>query len=114
MATRLTKDSDALLCLLYKQYCQKRKSDVSKSSAKMFGSSADIQKTITPKWTFENVNETCNELSRAGFLDCSHSDDVVDSTCLSDIGIIYMENRFKDGLKSVLQYLERIKGLLPI
>jgi hypothetical protein len=109
----LTKDADALICLLYKQYRQRLKDDVPKVQAKMFGSSEDIQKTIAPKWTLEDVEETCRELSRSGLLECFYADDMVYQSWLTDTGIIYMENRFKDGLDSVLDYLGKIRNLLP-
>jgi hypothetical protein len=114
MDIRLTKDSDALICLLFKQYCQKRKDGVPKVDAKDFGSSRDIHQTIAPKWSFEDVDETCWELDRAGLLECFKADMIAYYVHLSDTGIIYMENRFKNGLKDILEYLEKIRGLLPI
>ncbi|KIP21099.1 hypothetical protein JV16_01593 [Anoxybacillus ayderensis] len=111
---QLTKDADALICLLYKQYCAKLKDGVPKSQAKMFGSSEDIHQTIAPKWSFENVDETCRELHRAGLIECRYGDDIVWFVQLSDLGVIYMENRFKEGLKSVLEYLNKIRNVLPI
>jgi len=114
LSIQLTKDADALICLLYKQYCQNLKDGVPKIQAKMFGSSEDIQKAITPQWTLENIDETCRELSRSGLLHCFYADDMVYQAWLTDTGIIYMENRFKDGLKSVLEYLNKIRSILPI
>lgn len=114
MDLRITKDSDALICLLYKQYCQNRKDGISKSNAKMFGSSKEIQSAIAPKWSFDDVDETCRELHRANLIGCFYADNVVYQCWLSDNGIVYMENRFKDGLTSVLDYLEKIKNILPI
>lgn len=113
MSIKLTKDADALICLLYKEYCQKRKNGTDKFHAKMFDGSEEIQKTIAPKWSFEDTDETCSELSRAGLLDCLYGDNVVQHCSLSDEGIIYMENRFKDGLTQVLDYLSKIKSILP-
>jgi hypothetical protein len=109
----LTKDADTLICLLYKQYCQNLKDGVPKAQAKMFGGSEDIQKTIAPKWTLEHVDETCRELSRSGLLECFYADDMVYQTWLTDTGIIYTENRFKDGLDNVLDYLGKIRNLIP-
>lgn len=114
MTVKLTKDADALFCLLYEKYCQKRKDGLDKFHAKMFSGAEEIQKTITSKWTLEDTNETCNELSRAGFLDCLYGDDIVQHCSISDDGIIYMENRFVNGLDSVLEYLSKIRSLLPI
>lgn len=113
MEIRLTKDADALICLLYKQYCQKRKDGISKDQAKFSGSSRDIQKNITPKWTPDDVDETCRELGRSGLLSIFYADDIAYENRLSDEAIIYMENRFKDGIDSVLDYLGKIKDLIP-
>jgi hypothetical protein len=111
---QLTRDSDALICLLYKQYCQKRKDGLSKAQAKRFGSSMDIHQSIALKWTAEDVDETCRELDRVSLLECFYADGIAYETYLSDTGIIYMESRFKDGLVSVLEYLVKIRSILPI
>lgn len=113
MSIQLTKDSDVLICLMYKHYCTQLKNGVSRANAKMFGSSKTIQQTIAPKWSFEDVDEICRELNRAGLLTCSYADDVVDEPRLSDEGIIYMENRFKNKLDDVLNYLSKIP-FLPV
>lgn len=114
MDIKITKDADALLCLLYKHYRQQLKNDVSKSQAKMFGSCDEIQELIAPKWTVDYVNETLSELSQAELINCLYGDGVVQACGLTNDGIIYMENRFKDGLDSVLDYLGKIKSFLPI
>ena len=105
----LTKDSDALICAIYKDYLEKRKNGISKNNCKHIGSSEDIQKTIVPEWSFEDVEETCRELSRANLLDCNFADNIVYDSYLSDTAIIYMENRFKNGLSEVLDYFQKIK-----
>jgi hypothetical protein len=110
----LTKDADALICLLYKQYCQKLKDGVPKTQAKIFGGLEDIQKTIAPKWTLEDLDETCKELDRSGLLKCHYADNIVWFAQLSDTGIIYMENRFKNNLDNVLDYLNKIRNILPL
>ncbi len=112
MEIQLTKDSDALICALYKDYLQKRKDGVSKGDAKILGGAEHIQRTIVPKWILEDVEETLWELHRAGLLLCQPADNTVYLTILTDAGIIYMENRFKDGLTDILGYLEKIKSIL--
>ncbi|MBU5440398.1 hypothetical protein KQI42_20605 [Tissierella sp. MSJ-40] len=113
MDIKITKDADVLICLLYKQYCQQRKDGVPKLQSKLFGSSIEVQKSIAPKWTPEEVDETCRELDRAGLIECLYAENIVYEFYLSDTGIIYMENRFQDGLNSVLDYLGKIRNLLP-
>lgn len=108
----LTKDSDALICVLYRDYLKKRKSGTAKSDAKWFGSSEFIQRDLIPKWSPEDTDETCRELHRAGLLTCEYADNRVIFCILSDAGIAYMENRFANGLDEVLGYIERIKSIL--
>lgn len=101
----LTKDSEKLLCLLYKSYLEKVNSGLSKSTANAFGDSHKIHDTLCPDWLFEDVDETCRQLSRAGFLKCFWADGIASETSLSDSGIVYMENRFKNSLLSVADFL---------
>lgn len=110
--SNLTKDADALICVIYKTYLQRRKSGNSKEQAKFLGGAAQVQAEIIPKWSLPDVEDTLWELHRAGLLSCFGADNTVYDAILSDVGIIYMENRFKNGLKEVLDYLEQIKSIL--
>lgn len=111
---RLTKDSDALICAIYKEYLERRKVGIPKYDAKFFDGSSYVHEKLMPDWSFDDVDETCRELSRSDLLNCLVADDVVCAASISDFGIIYMENRFKDGLGSVLGYLERLRSILPL
>lgn len=110
---QLTKESDYLICILYKTYLQSRKSGNSKYKARFFGSSHDIHNKLLSKWMVEDVDETCRELARAGVVECLYADDIAYEVVLNDAGIIYMEERFKNNIKSVLDYLAKIKSLIP-
>lgn len=105
----LTKDAEKLICLLYKSYLQKRKSGISKSQATCFGSSHDIHEQLCPDLIFEDVDDTCRELSRADLLNCLWADNIAYHVILSDNAIVYMENRFKNGLSEVLEFIDKIK-----
>ncbi len=104
----LTKDSEKLLCVLYKNYLEKRKSGAAKSEAKSFGSSHNIHESLCPNWLFEDVDDTCRELSRAGMLNCLWADSIAYHVNLSDFAISYMDNRFKNGLKDVINFLANL------
>lgn len=110
---RLTKDADALLCVLYKEYLDRRKNGTSKRTARFFGGSQHIQATLMTKWSADDVNETCYELSENDMLSCFSADNVVCESALTDTAIVYMENRFKDGLSTFFQHLEQLRALLP-
>lgn len=111
---RLSRDADALICVLYKEFKQRRKSGEPKQKARNMGGSPVIHKNLLPKWSFEDVDETCRELSRAGLVNCSWADNIAYRVILSDAGIVYMENRFKDGLASVLDHLEALRSFIPL
>lgn len=110
---KLTKDSDYLLCSLYKNYLEKRSNGIPKSQASYAGSSEDMQSNFFPKWCLEDVDETCRELDRAGMLYCLYADNVVYESTLSDQAIIYMENRFENKVNRVLDYILKIKSMIP-
>lgn len=110
---KLTKESDFLICLMYKTYLDNRNKRVPKAIAKRIGSSKNIHETLLPEWLWEDVDETCLELSRANLLKCFSADDCVLASHLTDDGIIYMENRFKNNTNSVLEYLAKIKSAIP-
>lgn len=103
----LTKDSEKLFCLIYKNYLEKIKSGMSKSAANSFGSSHTIHEQLCPNWHFEDVDEACRQLSRSGLLKCFWADGIAFETSITDPGIIYMENKFKDGLLSVVDFVTK-------
>jgi len=109
----LTKEADALICLLYKQYLEKRKNGLSRQKAKDFGSPINIHQSIVPKWNFEDVDDVCRELERVDLINILNK--TLDGNCqveLSDNGIVYMENRFKNNVNEVLEHLGKIKDLI--
>lgn len=106
---RISKDANALICLIYKYYLELRSNGVSKSKAKSLGSSKNINQNIIPEWSFDDVEEACRELHRNALLDISYYDNICSIVHLSDDGIVYMENRFSDKLKSLLDYIDKIK-----
>ena len=110
---KLTKESDYLICAIYKDYLEKRKNGIPKLEAKRPGSSKRIHQDILPKWMYEDVDETCLELERAGLLNCFSADNAVLDSYLNDDAIIYMENRFKNNVKSVFEYMKKIKDFIP-
>ncbi|MBP1907065.1 hypothetical protein J2Z32_003730 [Paenibacillus turicensis] len=114
MNIEITKESDALICLLYKKYSLARKDGATKEEAIAFGSSLDIFNNIAPKWNESDVDSACRELGKAKLLDIPvFADDIAWQVSLSDKGIVYMENRFKDGLNGLLDYLAKIKSIIP-
>ncbi len=104
---QLTSDADRLICILYKAYLDSRDRGFSKADARCFGSSEKIHEAHFPDWLYEDVDETCRELSRNGLLNCFWADGIAYSVELSDSGICYMENRFKNGIVGLTDFISK-------
>lgn len=107
MDITLTKDSEKLICVMYKCYLEKRKAGIAKSNANRWGTSHVIHEELLPDWSFIDVDDTCRELSRAGLITCSWADNIACWISISDTGLVYMENRFKNGLAGVLEFVSK-------
>lgn len=105
----LSKDADALICLIYKYYLNSRNNGSSKSKAKELGSSEDINNNIIPEWSFDDVDDTCRELNRNNLLNIAYSSNICYDVELTDKAIVYMENRFSNKVQNVLTYIQLIK-----
>lgn len=97
----LTKDADKALCLIYKEYLARRKNNISKSSASIFKSS-------TFETIFSNVNRNdfvtdLSELKRNNLIEMY----IDASFILKSDAIVYMENRFKNGLVEVTDFIAK-------
>lgn len=100
---KLTKDADKLSCAVYKKYLELRKSGISKANAKHFDESFYKDIDLLSKWLDDDVDETLNELKRAGFIK-KYMDGGFQ---LQDDFITYMENRFKNGVLEVSDFITK-------
>ena len=66
----LTKEADALICILYKEYLHKMELGLSTDDAQRFGGSIHIHDTLLSQWSYNDVDKACQELDRADFLCC--------------------------------------------
>ena len=98
MEIKLTKDADKTLCEIYAVYLNRRADGVPKRVAKDF---SDKSKWPDPDWQTPDGEETLSELCRAKMIEMY----IVEGFSLTDAAIIYMENRFKNGVSEVLEYV---------
>lgn len=112
MDIQLTKDAEALICIMYKLYLERRKNSISKFDAKLFNVKTQIH-TVIKKMNYDDLCEACRELHRANFVECFYADDEPQDIWFSDKGLIYMENRFINGLTGVLEYISKAKYIIP-
>ena len=109
----LTKDAEKLFSLLYGLYLESREAGESKANAKNFGGPDLIKEKLLIDWSIADIEETCWELAKAGLLKTNNSDNGIYLVFLTDQGIVYAENRFKNGLKDVIQFLSAIGLRFP-
>lgn len=93
----LTKDADKMICCIYKTFLQRRKNGNSKSFARQFDENYFSTDKFLFSWHNDDLNDTLLEIARAGLVKIY----IGGNFELTDQGIIYMENRFINGLKEV-------------
>lgn len=99
----LTKDSDKLACIVYKEYLSRRKLGESKANAKRFNFNFYSEIKALSNWHPDDIAETINELKRANFV----KKYVDGGFILLDDFVIYMENRFKNGFVEVTDFISK-------
>lgn len=57
MDIKLTKDADALICLIYKEYLSRRKTGATRDKAKRTGGFKNIHNLIAPKLSIEDYDK---------------------------------------------------------
>lgn len=100
---QLSKDANKMIGVIYKSYLEKRKNGESKSGAKYFPASWPSE--LFPDMPESDAFDTLREIKRALKIE----EDITGGFELSNDAIVYMENRFPDGLKSVLSFLALLK-----
>lgn len=109
MPHQLTKNADKALCEIYRVYLTRSKSGENKYNAKDFSDIERWENAIFEGWETEDALDSLIELARAHMIDL----DISNGFTLKTDAIIYMENRFKNGLSDVLDFLGQVKGLIP-
>lgn len=99
----LSKDADLLACCMYKEYLSRRKNGLSKRQSILFAPDFKTTNLKISKWLSDDYFFTIGELRRAGLI---HT--YIDGTAiLNDSFIIYMENRFKNGLMEITDFIAK-------
>ncbi len=99
----LTKDADKIICCIYKEYLERRKSESSKSEAKEFEDNFYQDIKSIANWDCNDISDTLRELQNAGFLKVYITNDF----SINDEAIVYMENRFKNGLAELTDFISK-------
>lgn len=99
----LTNDADKMISYLYKEYLSRRKQGSSKVDARNFSNDYFASEKFFSKWLPEDISDTLMELGQKKYLLIYMGGyfEICDNT------IIYMENRFKNGLIEVTDFITK-------
>lgn len=100
----MTKDADKLLCCIYKIYLERRKSGMSKYDSKKFQDDFYKSDNHLSSWSDDDISDTLEELKKNNYVTLF----IDGSFTLENDAIIYMENRFKNGLTEVLEIISKM------
>ena len=100
---KLTKDADKLLCQIYQEYMKRRKNGAPKRQAILFDEPSCLIEGFLHGENPDDIADLIYDLAKIDFIK-SYIDA---SFCLTDEAIIYMENRFKNGLLEVADFLSK-------
>ena len=108
----MTKDAEYLLCVLYKEYTDRRNNGKSKSDSSYFGSSRNVFDEFFAEWNLDDLDDTLRELHRLGYTECVYADDTIYFFTLTTNGIAYMEQRFINKASDLLDTIMKLKSIL--
>lgn len=100
---QLTKDADKVICYIYKDYLQSRKEGNPKNEAIDFEEDYYASHKVLSSWLKSDFDSALLELGRNKLIQIW----LGGSFELTDNGIIYMENRFKNGLIEVTDFIAK-------
>lgn len=108
----ITREADALLTVLYREYLRRRECGSPKRSAAFFGDAQQIKALMPDLWHIEDIKSVCWELCHADLMQAMPGDNSVNEAELTDKAIIWNQQRFRRGLSDVLAGLETMRGII--
>lgn len=101
---QLTKDADKLVSSMYKSYLEKRKSGVSKNSAGYFELTELTSYKCCSKWSEGDIFACLCEIKAEGLGEAFQDK----SFQVNNHFVAHMENRFKNGLIEVTDFIAKL------
>lgn len=101
----LTKDADKMICIIYRDFLSRRKDRISKSEASRFSNDYFQSQEVFKSWLADDLDFTLLELAKAGLVKIF----IGGNFDLTESGVYYMENRFKNGLLEVTDFISKFK-----
>lgn len=97
----LTKETDALLCVLYANYKDRHKS-MPNFDARMCGDIDEVQQLVNSQFAVEDMLDYCWELRDNGLLTLIEGDGVFVQSQLTTEAVAFMQNRTKNEIKKIV------------
>ena len=108
----LTRESEALLSVLYREYCTRRNHGIPIAKASYFHDAASIHESFLPNLAVEDLAYLCWELQSEGLLDVSPGDDTANNITLTRAAVAYLDHQFPRGLSAVVAFLSELSSML--
>lgn len=100
----MTKDADKFICICYHDYLSRIKNGSSKTDAMFFSQDYRNENNFFSSWHGDDFLSVSRELSDLEFL----KKFVDGSFSLTPNAIEYMENRFKNGLLEITDFISKL------
>ncbi|MCO7121955.1 hypothetical protein NIA71_08325 [Ihubacter massiliensis] len=102
---KLTKDTDLIFCQICEEFLTRRKHGIDKENAIMFANPAVLQTQFLQGTLESDIRSAIKELRSKKLLKAY----IDNSFQLTDDAIIYIENRFKNRLKEVVDIIAKLR-----
>ena len=99
----LSSDADKILCCVYKEYLERRKSGLAKVDAQRFNEDFYLSDRKLSKWNPKDISFTLLELGQCGYIRMY----IGGEFDLETKAITYMEGRFKNGLSEIMDFISK-------
>lgn len=105
----ITRSADKVICLIYKEFLDRRNSGASIEDARDFSDAFCMSLPKLSSMNPSDVETAFQELNDADYIKRYITGDFD----LTNSGIIYMESRFGDNVKNVLDWIGKLIGAIP-
>lgn len=110
----IRKNSEFVLKHIYKIYLDRLEDGESASQSKHFGSCEKLQQEYFVGYTFDQLHDCINELSRNNYLYVVYASNVPCEIVLENSSIAYFEKEYSKNAKSLIKDLGNLRKLLGI
>lgn len=104
----LTNEQKRLLVSMYKEVLSRQPAK-SFRDANYFSSSDEVRDLFFPQSHSDDISDLCWELEGKGYILCFPGDDLANDIRLTDQSIVCLENRFKNKMSAIVDFLLRLR-----